>query len=81
MFLTEKLHDVLQTVRICLHPIPPQSLNPVFKTIILLYSTSENYTSETYYILSTHTRARGWSGSDDYYHNYYIILILDKRVR
>lgn len=79
MFLTEKLHDVLQTVRMP-PPIPPRSPNPVFKTIILLYSTSENYTTETYYI-STHTRARGWSGSDDYYHNYYIILILDKRVR
>lgn len=27
------------------------------------------------------TRARDWSRSDDYYYNYYIILILDKRVR
>lgn len=76
LFLTEKLHEVLQTMRT---PPPHPATNA--KSRIQNYYTPPRKIIRPKHIIPTHTRARGWSGSDDYYHNYYIILILDKRVR
>jgi len=76
LFLTEKLHDVLQTMRM----LPPHPAT-IAKSRIQNYYAPPRKIIRPKHIIPTHTRARGLVRTIITIIIILIILILDKRVR